>query len=139
MIFKSDSSAAELNGFLDSGSRLEGDLQFEASFRIDGKFVGKVVSEGSLVVGDEGEIEGEIHVAEVLLSGTVRGEVHASRRVQLAPSARVFADLFTPSLVIEDGALFEGRCAMKKRDDTPREDPGPKLVSTLPTAKEGGA
>ena len=114
MIFKSDGRQSDLNGFLDSGSHLEGELRFEASFRVDGKLTGIVRSEGDLIVGESGEVEGELYVGQVFVSGTVRGAVHASRKIQIAPNGKVFAELDTPSLVIEDGATFEGHCAMSR-------------------------
>jgi len=137
MIFKSDSNAGELNGFLDSGSRMEGDLHFDTTFRIDGKLTGKVVSDGDLVVGDGGELEGEIRVGQIFISGTVRGEVHAARRVQIAANGRAFADLHTPSLIIEDGALFEGRCSMKREDRSGAEGGSVARLQPVPAAKEG--
>lgn len=114
MIFKSDTQAGELNGFLDCGSQMEGELSFDTTFRVDGKLMGKVVSDGKLIVGEGGEIDGEIRVGQVVVSGTVRGEVHAARQIQIAANGKAFADLYTPSLVIEDGALFEGSCSMSR-------------------------
>lgn len=112
MIFKSDPGAGDLNGFLDSGSRIDGELTFETTFRVDGTLSGKIESEGSLVIGEGGEVDGEIRVSEIFVSGTIRGQIHANRRVHLAATGRVFADLHTPSLIVEDGALFDGHCVM---------------------------
>jgi cytoskeletal protein CcmA (bactofilin family) len=131
---KSDARQSDLNGFLDSGSHMEGELRFETSFRIDGKFTGSVVSDGDLMVGEGGEIEGELSIGRIFISGTVRGTVRAARRVQLAPSGKVFADLETPSLEIEDGALFEGRCSMMREGEssaTGTTGALPKLVSPI--------
>ena len=114
MIFKSEGRQSDLNGFLDSGSHLEGELRFEASFRVDGKLTGIVRSEGDLIVGESGEVEGELYVGQVFVSGTVRGTIRASRKIQIAPNGKVFAELDTPSLIIEDGATFEGHCAMTR-------------------------
>lgn len=126
MIFKSDGKQSDLNGFLDSGSHLEGELRFEASFRVDGKLTGTVRSEGDLIVGESGEIEGELYAGQIFVSGTVRGTVRASRKIQIAPSGKVFAEIDTPSLVIEDGATFEGRCAMSR---STAAEAGPKRVA----------
>lgn len=112
MRFKTESGAADFNGFLDRGSLLEGELRFETSFRVEGKIVGKVLSEGNLIVGEGGEVEGELKVGELFVAGVVNGTVLAQRKVQLAPTGRVRADLVTPALVIENGALFDGRCEM---------------------------
>ena len=83
MNFRGKASTGDLSGFLDVGSHFEGELKFEQSFRVDGKVVGKVVSEGDLVVGERGEIDGEIHVGRLFVSGLVKGEVHASRRLSI--------------------------------------------------------
>jgi cytoskeletal protein CcmA (bactofilin family) len=126
MIFKSDGKQSDLNGFLDGGSHLQGELRFEASFRVDGKLTGTVESEGDLIVGEAGEVEGEIRVGKVFVSGTVRGTIRALKRVQISPNGKVFADIDSPSLVIEDGATFEGRCSMSREAASPG---APRLVA----------
>ena len=128
MIFKSDTTPTELNGFLDAGSHVQGDLHFENTFRIDGKFTGQVKSDGNLVVGEGGQVEGEIEVGQIFISGKVEGQVRAHRRVQIASTGKVFASLDTPALVVEDGALFEGRCAMSRRSRHPAAAPRPEAV-----------
>jgi cytoskeletal protein CcmA (bactofilin family) len=105
-------ASGELNGFLDSGSRIEGDLSFEDTFRIDGHLSGKALSKGDLIVGEGGEVSGEIHVGRLFVSGTVRGSVQATSRIEVAAGARLEADVTTATLVIEEGAWFLGRCIM---------------------------
>lgn len=125
----------DLNGFLDRGSRLTGELHFESSFRIDGRFQGKISSKGRLIVGEGGEVEAEVHVRQVTVSGVLRGSVKADEQIHIAAGGRVEADLETPSLLIEDGALFDGRCTMRR--EARGEDAGPKLVSRAAGAPEG--
>lgn len=133
MIWKSDAKPSDLNGFLDSGSHVHGELRFDASFRVDGKFTGTVASNGDLIVGEGGEVEGELAVGQIFVSGTVRGSIRASKRIQISPSGKVYAEIDTPSLVIEDGAFFEGHCSMS-RESTARAA-GPKLVAAkVPSA-----
>jgi cytoskeletal protein CcmA (bactofilin family) len=130
MFKNSGGSQNDLNGFLDRGSRLQGELHFESSFRIDGKLQGKIESSGRLIVGEGGEVEGEIHVRHVAVSGVVRGSLQADEQIHIAAGGRVEADLDTPSLVIEDGAVFEGRCTMRRGGEKGEQgDQGPKLVS----------
>ena len=114
-MFKSDGERGDLNGFLDAGSHIEGDLHFEDTFRVDGRLSGRVVSNGDLVVGDQGLVDGEIRVGRIFISGSVKGSVQAAQRVEITARGKVNADLETPSLMIEDGAFFEGRCSMGKR------------------------
>jgi cytoskeletal protein CcmA (bactofilin family) len=136
---RSTAKEGDLNGFLDRGSHLRGELQFDAHFRVHGKFTGEVITDGELVVGEGGEVEGEMRVGQVIVSGTVRGTIQASRRVQITSTGKVFADVDTPALIVEDGALFEGRCAMS-RDAAKTAPPanGPKLVApkTAAAARE---
>jgi cytoskeletal protein CcmA (bactofilin family) len=112
VIFKSDGKGTDLNGFLDRGSYLQGELAFETTFRIDGRFNGHVKSSGDLIVGESGEVEGQIEVGQIFVSGNVRGTVTAQKKVEITPTGKVYADLTTPSLVVGNGALFEGRCVM---------------------------
>jgi len=124
MKLRSGGSGGDLNGFLDAGSHIKGDLHFEDTFRVDGKVTGKVLSDGDLVVGVGGEVEGEVAVGRVFVSGILRGRIHASKRIEIAAGGRVYATLETPSLVIEDGAYFDGQSAMVR--ETPLAELGPK-------------
>lgn len=101
-----------LNGFLDKGSHLQGDLQFEETFRIDGRFEGKIRSGSELILGDSAEVTGEIEVGRLSVNGSLKGTVRATERVELHARARVEADLTTPVLKIEEGARFDGSCRM---------------------------
>ena len=133
MMFKSDGERGDLNGLLDAGSHIEGDLHFEDTFRINGKLSGRVVSNGDLVVGEQGQVEGEIRVGRIFISGTVKGSVKASQRVEITSLGKVNADLETPSLMIEDGAFFEGRCSMGKRSQATAER---LVVARMPLNQE---
>lgn len=101
-----------LNGFLDKGSHLQGELEFEETFRIDGRFEGKIRSGSELILGDSAEVTGEIEVGRLSVNGSLKGTVRASERVELHARARVEADLATPVLKIEEGARFDGSCRM---------------------------
>ncbi|MCB1008934.1 MAG: polymer-forming cytoskeletal protein [Acidobacteria bacterium] len=143
MSFRSKSSGGELNGILDAGSHLDGELRFEQTFRVDGRITGKIVSSGDLIIGERGEIDGEIDVGSAYIAGTVRGRIEARRRLEIAAGARVYAELVAPTLVIESGAFFEGKCAMERRDEKPEEksapaamEPSAKVVGRIPAVKE---
>lgn len=131
MIFRSDNPDGDLNGFVDSGTRFRGELEFETTFRVEGKVEGSVVSSGTLVVGEGGEVDGEIRVGQLFVSGVIRGSVKASRRIQICAQGRAFADLETPSLVVEDGAIFDGHCSMTREAEASRSPARPAPVKPL--------
>lgn len=139
MMFKGTRpTGGDLNGFLDAGSQMNGELRFDDTFRIDGRFTGSINAEGILVVGEGGEIEADVRARQVFVSGTVRGSLHALERLEITAQGRVYADLETPALSVEDGAFFEGRCVMERADRT--LDPAGherRKVAQMPLAKKG--
>ena len=102
-----------LNGFVDAGCTIRGELEFASSFRLDGKVEGTIRSKSELLVGEGGVVDGEVEVARCLVGGEVRGVLRASEQVVLHATARVWADIYTPALVMEDGALLEGKVTME--------------------------
>lgn len=127
MFSKSEGKQSDLNGFLDSGSNVTGELRFQTSFRVDGKFSGTVISEGELIVGQGGEVEGDLRVGQIVVSGKVGGTIRAGRRVHLSSSGTLLADIETPVLIIDEGGFFKGRCSMT-REDGKVVAAAPKLV-----------
>ncbi len=102
----------EINAFLGAGTSYQGKLNFQGSVRIDGTFQGEVTSEGTLVIGREAEVEGQIDVGQLVLSGRINGEIKAKERVVLHKTANIFGSLQTPVLVVEEGAIIEGKITM---------------------------
>jgi cytoskeletal protein CcmA (bactofilin family) len=108
-------SGESLNGFVDSECTIRGELEFKTCFRIDGHIEGTVRSKAELVVGEGGTVEGEIEVARCVIGGEVRGTIRASEQVMLHATAKVWADIQTPALVMEDGAFLEGSVSMEAK------------------------
>ena len=105
-------AAETLNGFIDSGCTLKGELEFSNAFRVDGRVEGTIRSRAELMIGEDGSVEGEIDVARCLVGGQVRGTVKASEKVVLHASARVWGEIQAPAVVMEDGAFLEGKVDM---------------------------
>ena len=101
-----------LTAFIDQGSSFEGKLSFKDTVRIDGHFSGQITSENTLVIGESGVIEADIRSQIVIVSGTIHGNVVALRKVVLHKSAQVDGDVETPSLVMEEGAVLNGKLNM---------------------------
>lgn len=106
----------EISGFLDEGTSFVGELSFRNTMRIDGKFKGSIKSKNVLIVGETAEIEGEIDVSNVSINGKVSGKIIADKKIEIHSKGKVYADIETLKLVIEDGAFFQGKCNMKGMD-----------------------
>lgn len=110
-----DIKEGRLSGFVGYGTVLTGETSFQAMLRVDGHLTGRVSSEnGTLIVGSNGRVDANIMVAAAAINGTVNGDIIALEKVELGRTARVVGNIQTPRLVIEDGAVFEGSCAMMK-------------------------
>ena len=107
----------EITGFIGKGVAMEGRITFEDTMRIDGSFKGDISApSGALVVGEGGYIEGEIRVASAVITGMVKGKLEAAVRVELKSPGKMTGEIKTPTLIIEEGVLFEGACTMVKKD-----------------------
>lgn len=111
---KSDRGKGDVNAFMGPGSEFEGRLHFTGSVRLDGAVTGEIESQGVLIIGPTGRIQADIKVDTVIICGEVRGDVTASRQIEIKPPAQVYGTLTTPSLIIHEGAKFEGASQMTK-------------------------
>jgi cytoskeletal protein CcmA (bactofilin family) len=109
----------EVHAFLGKGTSFEGKIRFEGMFRLEGAFQGEVLSGGSLVVGETGEVKGQINVSNLIIRGKVSGHVTADSRVEITPSGQIRGDIQTSTLIISEGATFDGNCKMEQRRDWP--------------------
>ncbi len=104
---------SEINTLLGRGTAFEGKLTFEGTVRVDGKLKGEVFSDDILIIGEGAYVEAEIDIGEVIIQGTVVGNIRAKRSIEVLAPGRVKGDLHTPSLQIEKGVIFEGRSFME--------------------------
>src|SRR6266850_1896392 len=112
-------AAGEITTLLGRGATSEGKLTFEGTVRIDGRFKGEVFSDDTLVIGEGAIVEAEIDIGEVIVQGTVVGNVKAKRSIEIHAPGRVKGDLHTPSLQIDKGVIFEGRSFMESAAKQP--------------------
>jgi len=109
-------SHGTLNGFLDQGCSIKGEVVFSDLLRVHGHLAGTVSSEHELLVGEGGVVEGEIAVGRLVVAGTVRGTVRVKERVVIHPTGQVFAEIFAPALVVAEGGVVEGPVHMTRTD-----------------------
>ena len=108
-----DIKEGTLSGFVGSGTLVTGEANFKAMMRVDGHLSGRVSSSsGTLIVGANGKVDANIEVAVAIIHGTINGDIIATQRLELGRAAKVNGNIQTPSLIIEQGAVFEGSCKM---------------------------
>jgi cytoskeletal protein CcmA (bactofilin family) len=108
-----DIKEGTLSGFVGNGTSVTGEATFKAMLRVDGHLSGRVSSgSGTLIVGANGKVDANIEVAVAVIHGTINGDIIATQRLELGRAAKVNGNIQTPSLVIEQGGIFEGSCKM---------------------------
>jgi cytoskeletal protein CcmA (bactofilin family) len=123
--------AGEITTLLGRGATFEGKLTFDGTVRIDGRFKGEVFTDDTLVIGEGAIVEAQLDVGEVIIQGTVIGNVTAKRSIEIHAPGRVKGDLHTPSLQIDKGVIFEGRSFMEAATST-----RPAAAPASPTAAQ---
>lgn len=106
----------EFNTFLGKSTNFEGKLTFHGTVRLEGRFRGEIDGKnGTLIIGEQGIIDASILVSTIIVSGEVKGDIHAEDRIEIHPPARVFGDITAPIIVIDEGVVFQGSCTMKSQ------------------------
>lgn len=112
----------EMNAFLGGETFFEGKLSYTGAVRVDGRFKGEIRSEDTLIVGETARIEGMIHVGRAIIQGEIVGNVHAKVKVELHHPGRVIGDITTPAVMIDEGAIFDGKCKMKEKKQEEKKE-----------------
>ena len=94
---------------------IKGTVSFEGSLFSDGTIEGDVLSSGSLSIGENGSVKGDISAATVSVHGRIEGDVSVSERCELKGNAELIGDLQAPRLIMEEGATFIGQCKVGPR------------------------
>jgi len=117
----------DLRSFLGEGTEITGEIRFTEIMRVDAQISGLIQSEsGSLLVMDKGHIKADVDAGTVEVGGTVEGKITARTSVKILSTGRVYGDIYTPALIIEYGAVFEGKCSMvkgRKAEEAARVEP----------------
>jgi cytoskeletal protein CcmA (bactofilin family) len=121
---------------LGEGVELVGELTFTRGFRSDGTIKGQIRSESLFAIGQKGKVEADITIKRITINGEFRGTIRASDRVEIHKDGKVYGDIYTPCLIIEAGAIFEGKCNMTERRASRGEEPA--ILKVVDSGGEAG-
>ena len=105
-IFSKEDQTISLIG---EGISVEGTLNLQDQvLRLDGRLEGKIIGQGTLIMGEKGLFQGEIYVGRLILGGRVEGRVTAQEGIHITPTGKLFGTVLTSQLIIDEGGIFEG-------------------------------
>ncbi len=126
----------KLTGFFDKDTEIKGDLSFEGSFRIDGRFIGKIDSNSVLIIGENGKVDADIKIGNIIINGEVNGTIKAKEKVEINSTGRVVGTVITPKLAVEEGAYLEANCQITNQVSPPEtEEKAEEFLQSLPEKK----
>ena len=107
---KGSATSAKLDTYIGEDTSFEGTLKSKKSLTIYGSVKGAIECQGRVVIGQNGNMEGDIFADDVTISGKVVGDVTARSKLELASTGALQGDIKTPQLIMEDGSKFDGHC-----------------------------
>jgi len=111
-IFKKNADLNRLDTLIGNGTIFDGTLTSKESICVEGLVKGKIICEGSVIVGEKGRVDADIFADTILLGGEVNGNISAKTRLEITTSGKLRGDIRTGSLIIAEGVIFEGKCQM---------------------------
>ena len=125
----------QLEAFLGKGSKVVGSLNFSGPADLDGFVEGEITARERLTIGEAAVINAKISGAEIVVKGTVNGDIIASKRLSLKKPARVTGNIVASNLSIDEGVIFEGKCSMNASSTAGDS----KIANVRPLEKAGAS
>jgi cytoskeletal protein CcmA (bactofilin family) len=125
--------AGKAEAFLGRGSKVVGTLTFTGPVELDGNIEGEIHSKETLLIGEGAIINAKILGAEIVIKGTVTGDIVATKKLSLRKPARVTGNISSPAISIDEGVHFEGKCSMSANAAAPGD------TKSMPRAVGAGA
>ncbi|HHV73172.1 MULTISPECIES: polymer-forming cytoskeletal protein [unclassified Thermoanaerobacterium] len=110
-----DVNTDKIDTIIGKNTKIEGNISSQGTMRIDGLVTGKVEVEGNLIVGENSKIEADIKADNISVSGEIVGNLTIKNQVQITSTGKVYGDIEVQNLIIDEGAIFDGKCKMNKK------------------------
>ena len=133
MLNKKRKNSARLDTLIGQNTMLEGNIVFEGGLRIDGVIKGNITAlndpEAILTISEQGKIEGDVNVPNMVINGAVTGDVHSSGHVELAAKTNIMGNVYYTLLQMEEGAQINGNL-IHQATAIPEAAPTPKAIAS---------
>ncbi|GEL78762.1 bactofilin family protein [Tenuibacillus multivorans] len=118
MLSKQEKQLNQVDTIVGSGTTLNGDVESEASIRIDGTVTGSVICSGDVVIGSEGKVEAEVKGRNVTVAGMVKGNITSKHTLKIEATGKLMGDAKMAVFVIDEGGKFDGKSQMESTSES---------------------
>jgi len=134
---KKDYTEEKIQSIIGEDVEIEGKVTFKEAVRIDGVINGDITSKECVFVGKNGKIHGNIQASNIMIAGTIQGNMNIAERIEATATSKIKGDIVAKSLAIDENASFEGKCTMNmngkngKSQEKEAKMEEPKLEETV--------
>lgn len=114
-------SNAQISTFIGEDTTIEGKIITKSSLRIDGVVIGGVIAEGTVVLTESGQIQGNVMAENIIVSGVVDGNMEIRDKVNIEPTGEVYGDITTNRILVDEQSVFQGKCNMNRDKETEKK------------------
>lgn len=107
----------DIETIIGRNTQLKGTISGGGNVRIDGNLEGEIDSDGNVIVGEMGEVVANVKARNIVISGTIRGNVQAAEKLEILTSGKLYGDVTAPVLSVAEGAVFKGNSNMESIAD----------------------
>lgn len=118
---------------LDAQLTVRGDIETDGTLRVDGRLDGSIRRADIVVIGNGATVVGDISAREVIVGGSVQGNVTATTRIELQPSAVVTGDIDAGAIMIQEGCVVQGRLTVTNTPSVKERPAKAKARAPIPT------
>lgn len=122
-----DERKSEETTIISLGVKIEGKVKSNGNIRVEGQIEGDISSQGSIVIGGNGEVNGQLNADVISIAGTVTGTVKAKNKLTIEEKGNLKGDIFTKTLIVKEGAQFDGKCKMGESYSSQTSEPVKQL------------
>ena len=115
----SSNTASKLDTLLGKNTKINGDINFSGVLVLDGTVIGSLLgsnNDGVLTINESGRVEGKIEVANIIINGTVKGDIIASGKIEVASKASIEGNVYYQNIEMETGSKINGQLIYQETD-----------------------
>lgn len=127
---------AKISSIIGADMIVEGNIKGTDAIRIEGTLKGDVSSEGTVIISATGKIVGNVTGSNIMVAGTIEGDLFSGGRTEVAATGRIIGNISTKSLIVDENAVFQGKCMMNAGDAVPTQTVEPIQNEEPVTAEE---
>lgn len=117
MFGKKEINTDRIDTLIGKNTKLQGIVEGTGTIRVDGELTGDLIVEGNVVIGPDGKIIGNVKCDNLFNSGAIRGNAKCNEQLRLASTATLFGDVDVKTFIVDENAIFEGKCKMQNTTD----------------------